>query len=109
MSWTQPFRVRVSEVKGEVGVNWCQPQPVTLYLFIEERTGTDLIENVPVNSNWLGVGARRMVLVCWSVNLLAPEASNYHPSRNFLAWPSFGIKFSICCILILGFQMINLR
>ena len=27
--------------------------PVTLRLFIEERTGTDLIDNVPMHSHWL--------------------------------------------------------
>ena len=54
MSWTQPLAsCQVSEVKGEVGVNCCQ-HPVILYLFIEDRTGTDLIENVPVDSHWLG-------------------------------------------------------
>ena len=73
--------------------------------FIEERTGTDLIDYAPVHSNWFGGRRTSYCAGLLDSKFTSARSVELLPSRNFLARPSFGIKFSICYILILGFQV----
>jgi hypothetical protein len=72
-----------------------------MYLFIEERTGTNIIvDNVRCILIGWGVGARRTVLVWWSVNFRSLELP---PLSGLFGLAKFWDK-----VLILGFQ-VNLR
>lgn len=85
--------------------------PVTLRLFIEERTGTDLllIDNVPVHSHWLG-GRRTSygagLLVSKFTGARSPELP---PFSELFGLAEFWDKILNMLHTHFGVQVVNLR